>query len=200
MQETNVPTIYLVKRDPRAPLSRGNWKIMNKGDFERFQMTGEGKRRAAAFAPLDPYGEYVPDIVAECGTVRAHQWQKEKEQYESVKKLRYFREAKSVRMRRRTVTMKRDTEVGMTPENPRLDVERYVIWRETLEILNRGLQQLSDEQREVLSGLYLQGPEITEDKLANELGLSRAAVDHRKRSALSEMRKYLILQGVTAAG
>lgn len=191
-------TVYLVKRNATAPMSCYNWKLMNERDFERFKMTREGQQRLSSFAELDPYGECKPQIMAECGTVRAHQWHREKERYDCMEKMRRQREAQTMQVRRRTRTMKRDLEKGLEPADPKTDVERYVIWKEQREILIRGLEQLTEEQRDVLDGLYVRNPGISEEILAQELGVTRAVVHNRKCQALSRMREYLIRNGTTA--
>lgn len=186
-----VKTIYMVKKDAAAPMSRSNWKIMNSADFERFKMTREGQRRLSAFAELDPYGDCKPAIVAECGTFCADQWRREKKQWEDMEKIRRFREARSATVRRRTVAIRRDLGDGNVPENPYADIERYLIWKELRDALTEGLRRLTEEQREVLRELYIRSPGRTEEELAQELGISRATVNCRKRGALRRMRRYL---------
>ena len=78
------------------------------------------------------------------------------------------------------------------PDRQRLGVKNTVIQRIEIEVLHKALSLLDEESYSLISDLYLSINRKTECELAQEYGVSQAAICKRKKKILSVLKNLVI--------
>jgi hypothetical protein len=179
---------YLVKKDMHKPCAEDNWIIMNGYEFARFMETAEGQMRKKNFAKLNRCGGRDDDIIVECGTGTAREWERGRlrELYRACANAAYA----SASFDRHSHGL----ECSCGEEDiadPDADVEKAVIRQFETERLYEALRRLSAEEMELVELLFLADETMTESEYAAFCGICQSTAHWRKGAVLAKLKIFL---------
>ena len=73
------------------------------------------------------------------------------------------------------------------------NVEDDALHEIELEIMRRALKSLTDEELKIIHAIFLSRKKLTEEKLAQEMGVSHQAISKRKARILKKLKNYFDL-------
>lgn len=178
--------IYLIKQNPDSKKSDIVWIEMNREEFQAFIHSDNAVGRY--FARLRKSDDETQNIIYETDEKSYAKWRIEKRHFQ------YLRDSESA---------KKYTVVSYDAIDPNSEISREelladdydlleaVIKKLQIEQLRKSFGMLKDDEKWLLTELYLLPKSKKERQLSHETGIPQKTLNDRKKRALEKLRQYI---------
>ena len=178
---------YLVKKDVNKPNSEDNWIIMTGQQFHQFLETEDGQRRKKNFATMAGDDE-APTIIIECTSeqVKELDAERKREKYRLSVKSRYKHVSLNSATRPGGGLLYEEVISDGAPSSEDILIEKL-----DKEMLYQAIEMLTQNEKEIISALFLGDSPVCGVKFAALKGVSEAAIRKTKKNALKKLKIIL---------